>query len=462
MSVKNMQKQLFRHYDIRGKIGIDIAVEDFYLIAHAIIAYFREQGCSAIVVGMDGRVHGPAIFETIARACAQAGVDIYDLGLCSTPIVQFAQYHLPVQGALMITASHNPGHDNGLKIYYNKVSVQGEQLQYVYQLFARATMHMSAVPGRVIDAGYIIDEYIATLVQEFAHLRGNALPVYIDCGNGCAGPIMSRLIEKMGWTNKHLLFAQVDGTYPNHCADPTDPDNVQDLLACVQAHQGSFGIGFDGDCDRCAIISGAKGLIPADQTLALLVQSMHADVVVADIKSSSVLEWTQAQVVRTKTGCSSIKQMMQTAGAMIGGELSGHFFFKDRHQGYDDGIYAMLRFFELVYNSTMTFDQLVATLPQVCASKDMRVPCPDHLKFDLVEKITNYLRTEYTYDISTIDGVRWQMMEGWALIRASNTQPALSICCQASDSAALHTIKKIIITLLKNDIDPVVLDQYLL
>jgi phosphomannomutase/phosphoglucomutase len=456
-----MQKQLFRQYDIRGKIGTEISINDFYNLTHAILAFFAQQGCTSIVVGMDGRTHCPAIFNQIAAACKVAGIDLYFLGICSTPISIFAHYNLPVQASLMITASHNPADYNGLKIYYQKVAIEGDKLQQIYELFSQKVILQGRQEGKIFDVSYLVDTYVESLVVEFSHLKKFDTPVYIDCGNGTGGPIVRRLIDRMGWQNTSILFEQVDGTYPNHVADPTDIENVQELIACVQAHQGSFGIGLDGDCDRVAVICKDRLLLAADQLLTLFAQSMQAKIIVADIKSSSVLEHTKADIVLAKTGCANIKTVMAEHGAPIGGELSGHFFFKDRHAGYDDGIYGMLRFFEILTQQQISCDDLVATLPRSFVSKDMRIACPDGIKFEVVQAITAQLLQEGQFKITLIDGVRFATGFGWGLIRASNTQPALSVCCQADSAESLVAIKQLLISLLEPYIDRQILEKYI-
>lgn len=456
-----MQKQLFRQYDIRGKIGTEIAVDDFYNLTHAILSFFKQQGCTAIVVGMDGRVHSRAIFDQIAAACKLAGVDIHFLGVCSTPVTVFAHYNLPVQACLMITASHNPADYNGLKIYYEKVAIEGEKLQQIYELFVSKSIVRGEISGEFFDVSHLVDDYVDSLVAEFSHLKNFNAPVYIDCGNGTGGPILTRLIEKMGWDYKYLLFEKVDGTYPNHVADPTDIENVQELIAAVMNHQGSFGIGLDGDCDRVAVITRDRKLLAADQLLTLFAQSMQSKIIVADIKSSSVLQHAHAQVVLAKTGCANIKTVMQEHGALLGGELSGHFFFKDRHLGYDDGIYGMLRFFEILMMKNIDCDELVVVLPQSFATKDLRIPCADHVKFDIVDEIKMKLLLDNQFKITMIDGVRFETADGWGLIRPSNTQPVLSVCCEATSFEKLKNMKKLLISLLQPYIDTPILEQYI-
>ncbi len=457
-----MQKQLFRQYDIRGKIGTEIAIDDFYYITHALLTFFKQQGCRSIVVGMDGRVHCPDIFNQITAACKIAGVDIHFLGVCSTPITVFAHYHLSVQACLMITASHNPADYNGLKIYYEKVAIEGDKLQQIYELFAKKVTVQGEVAGQVFDASHVIDQYVDSLVSEFTHLKDFHEPVYIDCGNGTGGPILTRLFEKMGWSDKYLLFEKVDGTYPNHIADPTDIENVQELLAAVHNHQGSFGIGLDGDCDRVAVISRDRKLLAADQLLTLFAGAMQAKIIVADIKSSSVLQYSGAKVVLAKTGCANIKTVMTEQEALLGGELSGHFFFKDRHYGYDDGIYGMLRFFEILMMKNINCDEFVSILPQSFATKDLRIPCADEQKFEIVMQIKAKLLQENQFEISMIDGVRFESVDGWGLIRPSNTQPVLSVCCEANSFENLQSMKKTLINLLHPYIDMVILEQYII
>ena len=457
-----MQKQLFRQYDIRGKIGTEITVDDFYYLAHAIIAFFKQQGCSAIVVGMDGRVHCPAIFQQISAACKFAGVDIYFIGVCSTPVTVFGQYHLPVQAALMITASHNSADYNGLKIYYEKVAIEGEKLQEIYELFMKKVVVKADIAGKIFDAAATVHHYVDSLVTEFAHLQDFQVPVYIDCGNGTGGPILAALFDKMGWNNKFLLFEKVDGTYPNHVADPTDIENVQELVAVVENNPGSFGIGLDGDCDRVAVVCRDRKLLAADQLLTLFACAMQAKIIVADIKSSSVLHYAQSQIILAKTGCANIKTVMAEHQALLGGELSGHFFFKDRHVGYDDGIYGMLRFFEILMMKNISCDEFVAQLPESFTTKDLRIPCSDQRKFEIVDMIKAELLQRQEFKLTMIDGVRFENNDGWGLIRASNTQPVLSVCCQANSAEALQTMKNLLKNLLQHYIDVQILEQYII
>lgn len=457
-----MQKQLFRQYDIRGKIGSEIMVDDFYYLAHAIIKYLQQQGdLYAIVLGMDGRIHSQAIYNQIVLACKIAGIDLYYLGVCSTPITTFAQSHLPVQATLMITASHNPADYNGLKISYQKHSIEGGKLQQIYELFLKKVVIESEIQGKCFDASSIVDQYVDSLVIQFSHLKKFNKECFIDCGNGVAGPILEKLIEKMGWNSIHLLFEHVDGTYPHHVADPTDINNLKFLYQTICDQPLSFGIGLDGDCDRVAVITSSQGLLSADKLLTLFAQSMQAKVVVADIKSSTVLKHSQAQVILAATGCANIIEAMNKHNALIGGELSGHFFFKDRHDGYDDGIYSMLRFFEILMMRNISCDELVATLPQLFATKDIRIPCPDNYKFQIVDEVKAQLLQHEEFNIITIDGVRFETLQGWGLIRAANTQPMLSVCCQASSAQELIAMKNILINLLEPYIDLQILQQYL-
>lgn len=458
----NMQKQLFRQYDIRGKIGTEIAIDDFYYLTHAIISFLKTQGdCQAIVLGMDGRIHSQAIFQQIAAAAKLAGVDLYFLGVCSTPITTFADYQLPVQASLMITASHNPAEYNGLKISYQKLAIEGEKLQQVYDLFARKVVVYGDVQGQVFDMSNMTDLYVDHLVDQFLHLKKFDHKVFIDCGNGTAGPILEKLIAKMGWSQVQLLFPEVDGTYPNHVADPTDVENIEFLLEQLHTHQDYFGIGLDGDCDRVAVITGTQGLLSADKLLTLFAQAMQAKIVVADIKSSSVIAFSQAQIILSPTGCANIKLTMDKHQALLAGELSGHFFFKDRHTGYDDGIYAMLRFFEILMIKNIRCDDLITTLPETFATKDIRIPCSDSSKFMIVNEIKAQLLQDDRYKTTIIDGVRFETDDSWGLIRAANTQPMLSVCCQASSPEKLQEMKIKLITLLQPYLELQLLQQYI-
>jgi len=457
-----MQKQLFRQYDIRGKIGTEIAIDDFYYLAHAVIAFLKKQGdCHAIVLGMDGRIHSQAIFQQIAAAAKIAGVDLYFLGICSTPITTFSDYQLPVQASLMITASHNPSDYNGLKISYKKMAIEGGKLQQIYDLFSEKVVVQGDVSGQFFDYSHMVDQYIDHLIIQFSHLKEFKHKTIIDCGNGTAGPILEKLIAKMGWSHVELLFSEVDGNYPNHTADPTDIKNLKILLEQLQERTDYFGIALDGDCDRVSVITGRQGLLSADKLLTIFALDMQAKVVVADIKSSSVIAFSQAEIILAATGCAHIKASMEENAALLAGELSGHFFFKDRHIGYDDGMYAMLRFFEILMIKNIKCDDLIATLPETFTTKDIRIPCADSSKFVIVDEIKAQLLKENVYKMTTIDGVRFEKNDSWGLIRAANTQPMLSICCQASSPEQLQDMKKILITLLQPYVELQLLQQYI-
>ena len=456
-----MQKQVFRQYDIRGKIDTEINVIDFYNLTRATIYYLQKQGpCSAIAIGMDGRVHSSAIIDQVIAACIDAGVTAHVIGLCSTPVVLFSQYNLPVQAGFMITASHNPKEYNGMKIHYNKTAIIGDKLQQIYEISLSEKFEKSFVAGKKNDATGVVDLYIDSLATSFSHLKKMNEPCFIDCGNGAAGPFVEKIKMKMGWDKAEIMFGDVDGTYPNHTADPTQMKNVTQLYEKVRNNPGSFGIAFDGDGDRVAVVSGTVGLLKGDQLLALFARYASSEIVIGDIKSSSVLKNCGSKVFLAATGCASVKTKMQETGALLGGEVSGHFFFKDRHPGYDDGLYGMMRFFEILLEENIDCDTLIAKLPESFATKDIRIPCSDEEKYRIVADVTKQLQKESVWNLVTTDGVRFENEKSWGLIRAANTQPMISACCDAETKQELEVIKDLLKTILKPYIRSKIVDQY--
>lgn len=460
-----MQNQVLRHYDIRGKMYQEINPSDFYAIVRAALQFFKQQGqCHAVVVGQDGRVHSSEIAKFVHQACLDEGVKVYNVGMCSTPLVSFAQHELDVDAGFMITASHNPPEYNGLKLFRHKKSFCGQKLQQFYEFFYDfSCVEREKIQGVVVDASYLIDDYVACLAQEFSHLQGKDLHCFIDCGNGVAGPIVTKLVEAMKWQNVTLLYDEVDGAAPHHEADPTKYENVQDLHHAVMQNEDSFGIAFDGDVDRVAVVS-QKGLLKGDELLSLFASCYlsEQDTFVCDIKSSSIVDKPVSSAVFSPTGCFNVIAMMEKQQAVLGGELSGHFFFKDGHPGYDDGIYGMMKFINMLYKQEKSCQDLIAELPQVYATGDIRIPCDDTQKHDIVERIKDNIACDTKWKITEIDGVRFASEKRWGLIRAANTQPMLSVCCQADTIEQLQDMKRVMYDLLKPYIAEKVLEQYLL
>jgi phosphomannomutase len=308
------------------------------------------------------------------------------------------------------------------------------------------------------------------LFQRFPYLAQYDFKMMIDCGNGTVGPVLQKLIKKMDWKNIRLLNVEVDGNFPNHEADPTVKANMTQLIAELKKEPEYFGVGFDGDGDRMIGITNQGEIILGDIMLSLFAQDMLQEKqddkisVVYDIKSSSVVSEVvsagNGEAIISQTGCSFIQKKMDETGALLGGELSGHYFFRDRHQGYDDALYAMLRLFDVVVKQRSSVYDLLAKLPQKHASCEIRIPCDDLKKEFIVEKIGDHLDS-VGWKISKVDGIRAEHAKGWGLLRASNTQPVVSFRCEAATKQDVKMIKAEFGKALKSHICSDLIDQHL-
>lgn len=350
----------------------------------------------------------------------------------------------------MITASHNPKEYNGIKICLGKKTVWGVQVKEIRQLF-KERKRIGALRKGTVTTYDSVTAYIAWIANHFAQLKNMQLSAVVDCGNGAAAVVLPRLVEAMGWKHVDLLCATVDGTYPNHEADPVKMENMVEVMRVLEQTDISVGIGLDGDADRMAAMT-KKGpcLVPGDQLLALfakyVVQENPGAAVVVDIKSSSglldLLQQWGAKTCISPAGHAIIKDQMSQHKAILGGELSCHFFFHDCYFGYDDGIYAMMRLFQILERSGQSLDQLLEFFPRKCSTPERYIPCADDKKAEIIAVVKNAFQQRPHVAMVTIDGVRVHMEYGWGLIRASNTQPALTLRFESDTSQGLDRIQK--------------------
>lgn len=445
-----MKSNIFREYDIRGIVGTELILENSYALGKAIATYLtsKHPGFGQFIVGRDGRSHSLAFQQNIVNAILDLGFDVIDVGICPTPSVYFAVHHLNIPIALAITASHNPKEYNGIKMW----GVWGQEVQAIRKIYEEQSFAQPRSGSRGSISSYpIIDHYIDYLTNHFKHLKNMPMHAVIDCGNGSAGTVMPQLIEKMQWQNVQLLFPEVDGDFPNHEADPTVPENMTFVAQTLAENpRMEVGMGLDGDCDRMNPMSKSGELIPGDKVLALFAQQVLKNhpgaAVVCDIKSSSglidILKQLGGKACIAPSGHSLIKKAMIANDALLAGELSCHFFFKDRYFGYDDGIYAAMRVFEILWQSGKSLDQLLQIVPHKLSSPEIRLACAsDSEKTVIVDKIKKIFAARTDLDLITIDGIRAQMSYGWGLIRASNTQPVICLRFESDSKEGLQTVK---------------------
>jgi len=451
-----MKDSIFRKYDIRGKVGSELQLDRVYDLGRAIAFYFlqRNPNMKTVAIGMDGRTHSPAIKKDLCAALQDSGLDVVFVGTCPSPVLYFACYTCPIDAGIMITASHNPGEYNGFKMLIGTSGVWGDQVAQIKDLFHKKKSYFTKRSlkdkrGKYLE-DFMVEPYVDWLVEKFSNLVGSDISVLVDCGNGAAGTTMPLLIQKMKWHNVKLLFEEVDGTYPNHEADPANEKNMQALKGELAINSFDFGAGLDGDCDRMAPMTKNGFLVPGDQLLALFAQDIvrknPGAAVVFDIKSSSglleLLKQWDAKPCMSATGHALVKQAMKKNNALLAGELSCHFMFKDRHFGFDDGIYALLRLFEIILQSGKTLQELVGIFPKKFSSTEYRISCDDTAKWDIVDGVKNCFANQAGVKVMTIDGVRAEMENGWGIVRASNTQPALSMRFESDSKDGLCLVKK--------------------
>jgi len=449
---------IFRAYDIRGVIGRELTPQVAVLIGQAIGSVLQVQGLRDIVVGRDGRLSGPELSASLIEGLRRAGCDVTDIGLAPTPVVYFASYHLRAGSCVAVTGSHNPPDYNGFKIVVGGETLSGDAITELYQRIRDGQLHVAAEPGslqqRDVNADYV--QRIADDVQ-----LDRPIKVVADAGNGVAGELAQPLLEAIG-AEVIPLYCDVDGTFPNHHPDPSDPDNLEDLIQTVKRFDADIGLAFDGDGDRLGVVTREGRIIYADRLLMLfaadVLQRNPGALVIYDVKCSGKLSdyvlRNGGSPMMWKTGHSLIKAKMRETDAELAGEMSGHFFFKERWFGFDDGLYAASRLLEILAQREETPSEVLDELPDSVSTPELKVPVESGTPHALVSMFVSAAQVEDSpfagARLSTIDGLRADFPDGWGLLRASNTTPVLVLRFEGNDEAALERIK----TLFREQLQP--------
>ncbi len=457
-----MQDIIFREYDIRGKVGSELAIDQVYDLARAIAYYFASKAPSVqrVAIGMDGREHSPEIKQEVCRALQDSGLDVVFIGICPSPVLYFALHTQAVDAGIMITASHNPKEYNGLKICLGTKSVWGTQVKEIASLFKQKKSIISAHKGSYTE-NPLCDTYVQWLVDNFPLLQKSPISAVIDCGNGAGAAVIPQLIKQMGWQQVKSICDTIDGSYPNHEADPVVEENMREVKHYLATTDTMLGIGLDGDADRMAPMSKSGYLVPGDELLSLFAQPIlkkySGMAVVCDIKSSlgllQMIEQSGGRACMAPAGHAIIKEHMHAEKALIGGELSCHFMFVDRYFGYDDGIYAMLRLFELLENSGKRLEELLIDYPHLYSSPEFRIACAEDKKAPVIGRVKDYFAQKAGATLITVDGVRANFESCWGLIRASNTQPVVSIRFEAKTAQLFEEMRQDFIFVLHDHLD---------
>ncbi len=445
-----LNPHMFREYDIRGIAGKDMDASDVVRIGKGIGTYLRRQGNTDITVGRDCRVTSDQYSEKLIQGLLASGCHVVDIGVCSTPVGYFSIRHLNKQGNVMVTASHNPPEYNGFKICSGVESVFGEQIQEILKLITDEDFETGTGTAQTFE---ILGPYKDYLLNNISLAR--SLRVGIDAGNGTAGITAVPIMKGLG-CEVHDLYCEPDGSFPNHEADPTVLENMQDVIALVKEKKLDVGFGYDGDGDRIGVVDSEGNLIYGDKLMIIfsreILSRKPGATFISEVKCSKTLyddiEKNGGRAIMWKTGHSLIKQKMKMEKAELAGEMSGHIFFSDRYFGFDDAVYASCRLLEILASSGKKISDLLADVPETFSTPEIRVECPDHIKFAVVDKVTAYFKERY--DVIDIDGVRVLFPDGWGLVRASNTQPALVLRFEAMTENRLQEIKELVETVLRN------------
>ena len=437
----NVPRNIFREYDVRGLVDTELTPALAFALGRAFAsAGWKVLGRAPVLaVGRDNRPSGGALATGVRDGIVAAGGTAVDVGMLPTPALYFAVHQLKTDGGLQVTGSHNPPEFNGFKMVLAGDSVYGDAILDLYDVIVAESWRSGTGAHR--SDGSVLDGYAASIISR--HHLARSVKVVIDCGNGVASLIAERVINGLG-CEVIPLFCESDGTFPNHHPDPTVPKNLADLVREVRRTGAELGIAFDGDGDRIGAVDEHGTVIFGDQLLVILgrdaVRRFGPGVpIIFDVKCSEVLPRALtaagARPEMWKTGHSLIKARMKELKAPLAGEMSGHIFFGGDYLGFDDALFAAARLLEIVAAGPPGLHRLLADLPPTFATPEIRVDCPDALKFGIVEAATAYFSARY--QVNTIDGVRIAYPDGWSLIRASNTQPVLVMRFEATNEASL-------------------------
>jgi phosphomannomutase/phosphoglucomutase len=440
--MNTLPPEIFKAYDIRGIVGKTLTVEIVRAIGQALGTLALEQDRDTIVVGRDGRLSGPELCFSLADGIRASGANVIDIGMVTTPMGYFAAQELATQCSVMVTGSHNPPDYNGLKMVIAGETLSGDQIQALKSRIEAGRLRDGAGSLRSAD---IAPAYLARIAGDVRLAR--PMKVAVDCGNGVAGAYAPELFRRLG-CGVIELFCEVDGRFPNHHPDPSQPKNLQDLIRCLHTTDSELGLAFDGDGDRLGVVTKDGRIIYPDRQLMLFAADMLARnagaTVIYDVKSTRNLKpWIVEHggvPLLWKTGHSLIKRKMKEAGALLAGEMSGHTFFKERWYGFDDGLYAGARLLEILSRERDPSAALTA-LPDSISTPEINVASGGDSPHALIERLAATAEFPGAVDVIRIDGLRVEYGDGFGLARASNTTPVIVLRFEAETDAGLERIK---------------------
>jgi phosphomannomutase / phosphoglucomutase len=443
---------IFRAYDIRGVADIDLHSELVVALGKALGTLAVRDGARTFCVGRDCRISGQRVRDDLVRGLVSTGLAVHDVGMVPTPLLYFAVHRGDHGGGVQVTGSHNPPEFNGFKMMLGKRTLHGDDIE-VLRTMIEAEDFVTG-EGAVVEAP-ITDDYLDYVVDNIT-LGPRPLRIVVDGGNGVAGPTAVALYERLG-VEVIGRFIEPDGTFPNHHPDPTTVETVAIMADAVHETRVDLAIGFDGDGDRIGVVDDAGDVQWGDKLMILFARAVLAErpgaTIVSEVKCSKTLYDDIAKHggngIMWRTGHSPIKAKMKETGAALGGEMSGHIFFEHRWFGFDDALYAGARLLELLSHDTRTIGQMLADVPVTYVTPEIRLDCPDEVKFDVVARIVSRLQADH--EVIDIDGARVNFPDGWGLVRASNTQPVLVMRAEATSEARRDEIQAMLEALIAEE-----------
>ena len=438
---------IFREYDIRGVVGLDLDAATAERIARGFATYLGRAGIGRAVIGHDNRASSPDLYAAVIQGLTATGCDIIGIGLAITPMLYFALHHFELQGGVMVTASHNPPEFNGFKLCFGPGTLYGAQIQEVRELAEAAGTSANARRIGTTERRAVFPAYRQALVERIR--LGRRLRVALDCGSGTAGAFAPEIFRAWG-CDALPLYCEPDPAFPHHHPDPVAPENLTDLIRLVRESHADVGIGLDGDGDRIGVVDDQGTILWGDLLMALFWREILAAhpgaLALVEVKCSQALideiRRLGGRPEFTRTGHSLIKARMREVGAVFAGEMSGHMFFADEYFGFDDAVYAAGRLLRILSRTHRPLSSLAAEIPRYYATPETRVACPDDRKFDVVRVLTRDFRSKY--EVIDVDGARIVFPDGWALVRASNTQPVLVVRAEGTTPEALERAKGVL------------------
>ncbi|MDH5674637.1 MAG: phosphomannomutase/phosphoglucomutase [Myxococcales bacterium] len=438
-----MNPLVFREYDIRGVANRDLGDDFTRDLGRAIGTLLRRRGQQRIALGRDCRLSSDRLHARLREGLLETGTDLVDIGVGPTPMVYFTVFHADLDGGVQITGSHNPPQDNGFKIMSGKQTLAGDEIRQLRELIEKRDFEL---PG----GGH--SERLDPLPAYRGYMRGNFqfarsdLRFAVDAGNGAGGPVALSAMRELG-LDPVAMFCEMDGNFPNHHPDPSQPENLEALKQRIAQDGLELGIALDGDADRIGLIDERGTVVWGDRLMILLSRHILARhpgaAILGEVKCSQTLYDDIAErggrPIIWKTGHSLIKKKMKEESALLAGEMSGHIFFADRYFGFDDAVYAALRVLEIVAESGQSLSTLLEDVPQTHATPELRVECSDESKFKIVDRVLSHYKS--SHDVLDVDGARIRFEDGWGLVRASNTQPALVLRFEAESPESLHAMR---------------------